>query len=146
DLRSQLAQIAAALDVSETKHREDQVRIADLGQRLQTALAQKVAEMARYRSEFFGRLREVLGDRADVRVVGDRFIFQAEVLFPSGSPDLSPEGRATLSAFARTLREIAGKIPRDVARVLRGDGHTDHGPIAPPLSPRLPPVCGVPAP
>ena len=135
DLRSQLAQIAAALDVSETKHREDQVRIADLGQRLQTALAQKVAEMARYRSEFFGRLREVLGDRPDVRIVGDRFVFQSEVLFPSGSAELTPEGKKTLTTFARTLLEIAKEIPPDVTWVLRVDGHTDRVPISTPRYP-----------
>jgi chemotaxis protein MotB len=138
ELRAQLGQIAAALGASEAKSREQQVVITDLGQRLQVALAEKVAEMARYRSEFFGRLREVLGDRADVRVVGDRFVFQAEVLFPSGSADLSPEGRATLSAFARTLMEIAGKIPEDVSWVLRVDGHTDRVPISPALSARFP--------
>jgi len=130
DLRAQLAQIAAALGTAETTHRADQVAIADLGQRLQTALAQKVAEMARYRSEFFGRLREVLGNRPDVRVVGDRFVFQSEVLFPSGSAELTAEGRKTLTAFARTLLEIAGKIPSDVPWVLRVDGHTDRVPIS----------------
>ena len=128
-LNTQLAQIAAALEASEVKTRADQVAIADLGQRLQVALAEKVAEMARYRSEFFGRLREVLGDRPDIRVVGDRFVFQSEVLFPSGSADLSPEGRKTLTAFARTLIEIAGKITPDVSWVLRVDGHTDRVPI-----------------
>jgi chemotaxis protein MotB len=130
DLRAQLGQIAAALGASEAKSRQDQLVIADLGQRLQTALAEKVAEMARYRSEFFGRLREVLGERGDVRVVGDRFVFQSEVLFPSGSADLSAEGRKTLVAFARTLLEIAGKIPSELSWVLRVDGHTDRVPIA----------------
>ena len=130
ELRKQLTDIAASLDVSEAKNRQDQVVIADLGQRLEVALAQKVAEMARYRSEFFGRLREVLGDRPDVRVVGDRFVFQSEVLFPSGSADLSPDGRKTLTSFARTLLEIAKKIPPDVTWVLRVDGHTDRVPIA----------------
>ncbi|MBI3770375.1 MAG: peptidoglycan -binding protein [Deltaproteobacteria bacterium] len=129
-LNTQLAQIAAALEASEAKARADQVAIADLGQRLQVALAEKVAEMARYRSEFFGRLREVLGDRPDIRVVGDRFVFQSEVLFPSGSADLSPEGRKTLTAFARTLIEIANKITPDVSWVLRVDGHTDRVPIS----------------
>jgi chemotaxis protein MotB len=138
ELRAQLSQIAAALGASEAKGREDKAVIADLGQRLQVALAEKVAEMARYRSEFFGRLREVLGDRADVRVVGDRFVFQSEVLFPSGSADLSPEGRATLSAFARTLMGIASKIPSDVSWVLRVDGHTDRLPISATLSARFP--------
>ena len=130
DLRAQLAQIAAALDAAETKKRADQLAIADLGQRLQTALAQKVAEMARYRSEFFGRLRAVLGERPDIRVVGDRFVFQSEVLFPSGSAELTAEGRKTLTTFARTLLEIAGKIPADVPWVLRVDGHTDRVPIS----------------
>jgi len=135
DLRRQLSQIAVALDASETKNRESQVVIADLGKRLDVALAEKVAEMARYRSEFFGRLREVLGNRQDVRIVGDRFVFQAEVLFPSGSADLTDEGKKTLSSFARTLLEISGKIPGDVPWVLRVDGHTDRVPIA---SPRYP--------
>lgn len=129
-LNAQLAQISGALDASEAKTRSDQVVIDDLGQRLQVALAAKVAEMARYRSEFFGRLREVLGDRPDVRVVGDRFVFQSEVLFPSGSADLSPAGRKTLTAFARTLLEIANKITPDVSWVLRVDGHTDRVPIS----------------
>ena len=130
ELRRQLTQIAAALDLSQTKNREDQAVIADLGQRLEVALAQKVVEMARYRSEFFGRLREVLGERPDVRVVGDRFVFQSEVLFPSGSADLSPEGKRTLTSFARTLLEIARKIPPDLLWVLRVDGHTDRVPIS----------------
>jgi len=130
ELRTQLSQITAALGASETKTKEDQVVIADLGQRLEVALAEKVAEMARYRSEFFGRLREVLGERSDVRVVGDRFVFQSEVLFPSGSAELSPAGRTTLTAFAATLLEIASKIPPDVSWVLRADGHTDRIPIS----------------
>lgn len=129
ELRKQLGQIAAALDVSEKRDRENQVVISDLGRRLDEALAQKVVEMARYRSEFFGRLREVLGERPDVRVVGDRFVFQSEVLFPSGAAELSPEGRKTLAAFAGTLREIAAKIPPDVSWILRVDGHTDRVPI-----------------
>jgi len=129
-LNTQLGQIAAALKASEAKASADQVAIADLGQRLQVALAEKVAEMARYRSEFFGRLREVLGDRPDIRVVGDRFVFQSEVLFPSGSADLSPEGRKTLAAFTRTLIEIANRITPDVSWVLRVDGHTDRVPIS----------------
>jgi chemotaxis protein MotB len=138
ELRAQLDKIGAALGASETKTREQQVMIDDLGKRLQVALAEKVAEMARYRSEFFGRLREVLGDRPDVRVVGDRFVFQSEVLFPSGSADLSPEGRATLSKFAGTLLEIAKDIPPDVSWVLRVDGHTDRVPISSNLAARFP--------
>jgi chemotaxis protein MotB len=130
ELRQQLTQIAAALNLSESKNRESQVVIADLGQRLEVALAEKVAEMARYRSEFFGRLREVLQERPDVRVVGDRFVFQSEVLFPSGSADLTPDGRKTLASFARTLLEIAPRIPAELSWVLRVDGHTDRVPIS----------------
>jgi chemotaxis protein MotB len=129
-LRQQLGQIAAALDVSESKNRESQITIADLGKRLDVALAEKVAEMARYRSEFFGRLREVLGNRPEVRTVGDRFVFQSEVLFPSGSADLTTEGKTTLAAFARTLLGISRDIPPDVPWVLRVDGHTDRQPIS----------------
>jgi len=130
ELHAQLAQISAALGASESQHHDDRVAIDDLGQRLQIALAEKVAEMARYRSEFFGRLQEVLGQRSDIRVVGDRFVFQSEVLFPSGSADLSPAGRATLTAFAGTLLAIAQEIPADVRWALRVDGHTDGVPIA----------------
>jgi chemotaxis protein MotB len=130
ELRTQLAQISAALGASEAKTHEDQKVIDDLGQRLQVALAEKVAEMARYRSEFFGRLRQVLADRPDIRVVGDRFVFQSEVLFASGSADLSSEGRTTLTAFSRTLLEIGRRIPADVSWMLRVDGHTDRVPIA----------------
>ncbi|MEO6027539.1 MAG: peptidoglycan -binding protein [Candidatus Binatia bacterium] len=130
ELHAQLAQISAALGASESQHHDDKVVIDDLGQRLQIALAEKVAEMARYRSEFFGRLQEVLGKRSDVRVVGDRFVFQSEVLFPSGSADLSAAGRATLTAFAGTLLAIAREIPADVRWALRVDGHTDGVPIA----------------
>jgi chemotaxis protein MotB len=129
-LRDQLAQIATALNASETKNRDNQLVIADLGKRLDVALAEKVAEMARYRSEFFGRLREVLGNRDDVRTVGDRFVFQAEVLFPSGSADLTPAGRKTLATFAKTLLEISSKFPTEIPWVLRVDGHTDRVPIA----------------
>ncbi len=80
-LRLQLAALQEALDASEAKDRESQVKIADLGQRLNVALAKKVQELARYRSDFFGKLREVLGSRADFQVVGDRFVFPADVLF-----------------------------------------------------------------
>lgn len=129
-LRRQLARIEQVLEISEAKSRDQDVQIADLGRRLNAALASKVAELARYRSEFFGRLREVLGDRKDIQVVGDRFVFQSEVLFESASADLGPEGQAQLAQFAATLNEIAGKIPGDIDWVLRVDGHTDKRPIA----------------
>ena len=128
-LREQLAQLAQALDLAETKSKEQEVQIADLGRRLNLALASKVEELARYRSEFFGRLREVLGERPDIRVVGDRFVFQSEVLFPSGSAELESQGRQQLDQLAATLIDISKTIPPELDWVLRVDGHTDKNPI-----------------
>ena len=128
-LRQQLADISKALDISETKAKEQDIQIADLGKRLNEALASKVEELARYRSEFFGRLREVLGDRKDIQIVGDRFVFQSEVLFGSGSADLGAEGQTKLAELAKTLLDIAQKIPTGIDWLLRVDGHTDSRPI-----------------
>lgn len=128
-LRQQLAQIAAALDVSDSKVKEQQTQIADLGKRLNLALASKVQELARYRSEFFGRLREIIGDRADVRIVGDRFVFQSEVLFGQGSAELGDGAKQQLDPVIAALKEISRKIPKDLNWVLRVDGHTDRRPI-----------------
>ena len=128
-LRQQLQQIATALDASEAKSKDQQVQIADLGRRLNTALASKVEELSRYRSEFFGRLREVLGDRPDIRVVGDRFVFQSEVLFTPGSADLGDNAKKQLLPVAQALKDISAKIPSDLNWVLRVDGHTDKRPI-----------------
>jgi len=128
-LRQQLSRILVALEASETKAKEQDTRIVNLGNRLNAALASKVEELARYRSEFFGRLRELLGDRNDVRVEGDRFVFQSEVLFGSGSADMVGAGRDQISRLATTLKEIASRIPKDIDWVLRVDGHTDRNPI-----------------
>ena len=129
-LREQLSRLAAALDLSEQKTKDQDVQIADLGKRLNAALASKVQELASYRSEFFGRLREILGDRPDIRIVGDRFVFQSEVLFQPGSADLGPEARQELTLLAGALRDIAAKIPPEIPWVLRVDGHTDKRPIS----------------
>ena len=129
-LRDQLAAIQKALDISEKTAKEQKVQIADLGKKLNVALAGKVQELAKYRSEFFGRLREVLGNRSDVRIVGDRFVFQSEVLFDTGSAELGPEGKAQLADLAKTLLDIAQKIPPDLQWILRVDGHTDIRPIS----------------
>ena len=129
-LRQQLARIEVALKTEEAKSKELNVQVADLGKRLNLALAGKVEELARYRSEFFGRLREVLGNRADIRIVGDRFVFQSEVLFPSGSAEITPSGRAQITQLSKTLNEIAQDIPDSLNWVLRVDGHTDRIPIA----------------
>jgi len=128
-LRRQLAALEEALDASEKRDKESQGRIADLGQRLNLALAQRVQELSRYRSEFFGRLRAILGDRPDIRIVGDRFVFQSEVFFDTGQALLLPEGRAELDKLAPALTELDKKIPPEIAWVLRVDGHTDRRPI-----------------
>jgi chemotaxis protein MotB len=128
-LRRQLAALEDALDASEKQGRESQGRIADLGQRLNVALAQRVQELSRYRSEFFGRLRAILGNRPDVRIVGDRFVFQSEVFFDTGQALLLPEGRAELEKVASALTELDKQIPAEIAWVMRVDGHTDVRPI-----------------
>jgi chemotaxis protein MotB len=129
-LRRQLAALEDALDVSEKKDKESQTRITDLGQRLNLALAQRVQELSRYRSDFFGRLRTILGNRPDIRIVGDRFVFQSEVFFDSGQAQLNkPEGRAELDQLAAALIELERRIPGEIAWVLRVDGHTDIRPI-----------------
>ena len=129
-LRRQLGALETALEVSEKKDKEAQGRIADLGQRLNLALAQRVQELSRYRSDFFGRLRAILGDRPDIRVVGDRFVFQSEVFYDAGQAVLKPEGRAELDKLAAALIDLEKQIPSDLAWVLRVDGHTDVRPIA----------------
>ncbi len=134
-LRLQVQILNKALEASEKRDLEQQAVIKDLGSRLNKALASKVAELARYRSEFFGRLREVLGGRKDIRIVGDRFVFQSEVLFVSGSASLEPAGAESLARLANTLLEISGDIPADLDWVLRIDGHTDQDPINTPEFP-----------
>ncbi|MGH6934054.1 MAG: peptidoglycan -binding protein [Dongiaceae bacterium] len=128
-LRSQLAALNAALEASEAKAAAQNIQIVDLGQRLNAALAGKVAELAAYRSEFFGRLKEVLGNRPDILIVGDRFVFQSEVLFEVARADISDAGKVQLAQFGRTLIEIGQKIPSDIDWILRVDGHTDPRPI-----------------
>ncbi|MEQ8748016.1 peptidoglycan -binding protein [Pyruvatibacter sp.] len=134
-LRQQLASLEAALEAAEAKDKDSQAQIADLGRRLNSALAQKVQELARARSEFFGRLRTALGDRDDIQIVGDRFVFQSEVFFESGSADLNPAGQTELDKMATAIREIAGDVPDDINWVLRIDGHSDSQPISTPEFP-----------
>jgi chemotaxis protein MotB len=133
-LRTQLAQIAAALQLEQKTSTAKDAKIADLGAKLNAALVSKVAELQRYRSEFFGRLRQVLAGRPGIAVVGDRFVFQSEVLFPAGSADLSPAGAEQIRKLAATLKSIGRDIPADVPWVLRVDGHADrqavHGKFA----------------
>jgi len=128
-LREQLLQLSAALEASESQVKEQTVEIENLGRRLNLALANKVEELARYRSEFFGKLREALKDNPDVRIEGDRFVLPSEVLFSSASADLDTEGKREIAAVARTLTEITARIPQDIDWVLRVDGHTDRRPV-----------------
>lgn len=128
-LRKQILQIANILEASEKIAKKRRVKIVNLGKRLNAALASKVQELARYRSEFFGRLREVLGSQPGIRIVGDRFVFQSEVLFSKGSDQLENEGQKQIQQLAGTLRAITVKIPKNIDWILRVDGHTDQIPI-----------------
>ncbi len=128
-LRAELARLSRALDLAESEGRDRNAQIALLGQRLNAALAARVEELQRYRSDFFGRLRDALGERPEVRIVGDRFIFQGEVLFAPASAELSEAGLRQVRALASVLAEVTPLIPPDVAWVLRVDGHADRNPI-----------------
>ena len=129
-LRKQIAALEEALDVSEARDRESNTKIADLGRRLNVALAQRVQELNRYRSDFFGRLREILSDRENIRIVGDRFVFQSEVLFPSGSEVINDAGRVEMKKLADAIIELQREIPPEINWVLRVDGHTDTVPVS----------------
>ena len=129
-LRRQIAALESALDVSEKKEKDAQLHITDLGQRLNVALAQRVQELSRYRSDFFGKLRDILGNRPDIRIVGDRFVFQSEVFFDSGQAILRPEGRTELDKLAAALLDLEKQIPSEINWVLRVDGHTDTRPLS----------------
>jgi len=129
-MRLQLAALNEVLEASEAKDKEAQAKIADLGQRLNVALARKVRELNEIRSDFFGKLRQALGARQDFKIVGDRFVFPSDVLFDPGSADLKPGASTELNKLVTALKEIEGNIPTDIAWVMRVDGHTDINPIA----------------
>ncbi len=158
ELRSQLSSLQALLDEAASRDAAAQVRIESLGSQLNVALARAVTEERRraeleeaerirleeearrlaeearnlesYRSEFFGALRAILGDVEGVQIVGDRFLFSSEVLFPSGSPELLPEGRAQIAQVARILTQVSAEIPEGIDWILRVDGHTDNIPVS----------------
>ena len=134
-MRRQLAALEEALAASEAKDKDSQARISELGSRLNVALAQRVQELARYRSDFFGRLRQVLGTRPDIRVVGDRFVFQSEVFFDAGQAVLKPEGRGELDKLGAIIADLGREMPPDLPWILRVDGHTDNRPIRSPQFP-----------
>jgi chemotaxis protein MotB len=129
-LRTQIGALEAALEASESRDAESRTQIADLGRRLNLALAQRVQDLSRYRSDFFGRLREILEGRADVTVVGDRFVFQSEVLFDPGQADVNPAALPQLDSLAAAILQLETEIPTDINWVLRIDGHTDSRPIS----------------
>ncbi|HSG94214.1 MAG TPA: peptidoglycan -binding protein [Afifellaceae bacterium] len=130
-LRRQIGALEDALDASETRDRESQTKIADLGRRLNVALAQRVQELSRYRSDFFGRLREILAGRSDIEIVGDRFVLPASVLFASASDVINAEVRDELDKLANAIRQLESEIPPEINWVIRVDGHTDIRPLAP---------------
>ena len=128
-LRADLARLNTMLETAEADIADKRIEIQTLGARLNAALANRVEELERYRSEFFGRLSEILGDESDVKIVGDRFVFQSEVLFDSGSAYIDAEGREEIREVAETLRLLASMIPEDIPWVLQVGGHTDAVPI-----------------
>ena len=129
-LREQLRRVSAALELSEETVAEQEERIDELGRRLNLVLVERVRELSRYRSEFFGRLREVLGDREDIRIEGDRFVFQSELFFETASADIEDAGTDQLDSLAETIVELQDAIPEEIPWVLQVEGHTDIRPIA----------------
>ncbi len=127
--QAELARVAAALDLAQSDTRARETTIAELEQRLNVALLDRMEQLRRYRSEFFGRVREVLENRAGIQVVGDRFVFQSEVLFPVGSYELTAAGREQIGSLAQVVLQIASEIPKDINWVLRVDGHSDRSPV-----------------
>jgi len=128
-VQDQLKQITAALEIANKNVKDKDVKIAELGKELNIALANKVNQLEKYRSEFFGKLREALGNRPDIQVVGDRFVVPTDILFDTGSAELSPDAQASMAKLAKTLNEVAAEIPSSLDWVLRIDGHTDKRPI-----------------
>lgn len=130
ELQEQLQVIGRALEIAEAKKKEQAETIEDLGKRLNIELARRVNELQRYRSEFFGKVKEALGDNPDIKVEGDRFVFQSELLFGSGSARLGQAGKTQLSRLAKTLKDLDAQIPANLDWILRVDGHTDRVPLS----------------
>ncbi|MGB3224708.1 MAG: OmpA family protein [Desulforhopalus sp.] len=130
ELRSQLSEINKALSIAEAKRTEQEEEIRHLGERLNIELSRRVNELERYRSDFFGRLREIIGDNPVIRIEGDRFLLQSELLFASGTAELGEQGQKQLQQVAKVLLELIPAIPDDLQWILRVDGHTDRIPIS----------------
>ena len=129
ELKKQIQALQALLDASEKRDIDQQARIADLGKRLNVALAQRVKELSEYRSEFFGKLKEIIGNRDDIKIIGDRFVFQSEVLFDSGEANIGIEGQRQLAKLSVAIQDLINEIPQEINWILRVDGHTDRVPI-----------------
>jgi len=128
-LRLQMAMLAQALDAAQAADAKDHVQIVDLGKQLNEALARKVEELQAYRSEFFGTLRAILANEPNIKIVGDRFVFESDVLFPVDEATLTPAGQAEIADVARAINQIAAKIPPNINWVLSVDGYADAQPI-----------------
>jgi chemotaxis protein MotB len=133
ELNKKLALLTADLQTAQTSISEKEIKIKDLDAKLKRKMLEKVEELSEYRSEFFGRLKKALGNRPDIKVVGDRFVFQSEVFFLTASADLQESGKEQLAKLADTLKELAKTIPKDINWVLNVVGHTDKRPINMPL-------------
>ena len=129
-LRSELTRLRTLLSEKQEQSKKDKIAIANLGKELNAALANKVQELQQFRSEFFGRLRTILEGRSDVKVVGDRFVFQSEVLFAPGQASINPEGQAQLGQIADAIMQIIADIPSDIPWILQVEGHTDDIPVS----------------
>lgn len=129
-LRSELSRLRTLLAEKQEQAEKDKIAIANLGKALNSALANKVQELQRFRSEFFGRLRTILEGRSDVKIVGDRFVFQSEVLFAPGQASINPEGQAQLGQIADAIMQIIEDIPSDIPWILQVEGHTDDIPVS----------------
>ncbi len=128
-LQKEIALLNSALDASESQALIKDLEIEVLGEKLNKALTSKVFELQKYRSEFFGKLQSILGDRKDIKIVGDRFIFESELLFDSASADLQLSGKEKLSEIGLTLKETTNDIPSDIDWIIMVEGHTDKRPI-----------------
>ena len=128
-LQKEIALLNDALEASESQALIKDLEIEVLGEKLNKALTSKVFELQKYRSEFFGKLQSILGDRKDIKIVGDRFIFESELLFDSASADLQLSGKEKLSEIGLTLKETTNDIPSDIDWIIMVEGHTDKKPI-----------------
>jgi chemotaxis protein MotB len=128
-LRLQMAMLAQALDAAQAADKQDNVQIVDLGKQLNQALARKVEELQQYRSEFFGTLRSILANEPNIKIVGDRFVFESDVLFPVDQATMTPAGQAEIGDVAKVIQKIAGRIPKNIDWVLSVDGYADAQPV-----------------